>query len=136
MTVGGSGSRDGIAVNMGRGASYTFADSKLIGKKLDMATAVDVLANFLDLPVVNQTKLEGNYDFELPLSAEDYRTMLIRAGQKAGVPLPPQALKLLENASIASLYDAIDNAGLKMESRKEPLDVINVDEMKRQPTEN
>jgi uncharacterized protein (TIGR03435 family) len=136
VTVGGSGSRDGIAVNMGRGASYTFADNKLIGKKLDMTTAVDVLANFLDLPVVNQTKLEGNYDFELPLSADDYRTMLIRAGQKAGVPLPPQALKLLEGASIASLYDAIDNAGLKMESRKEPLDVINVDEIKRQPTEN
>jgi uncharacterized protein (TIGR03435 family) len=62
--------------------------------------------------------------------------MLIRAGQNAGVPLPPQALKLLEGASIASLYDAIDNVGLKMESRKEPLDVIHVDEMRRQPTEN
>lgn len=136
VTVGGSGSRDGIAVNMGRGASYTFADNKLIGKKLDMTTAVDVLANFVDLPVVNHTGLEGTYDFELAVTAEDYRTMLIRAGQKAGVPLPPQALKLLEGASIASLYDAIDHVGLKMESRKEPLDVINVDEIKRQPTEN
>lgn len=136
VTVGGSGSRDGIAVNMGRGASYTFTDNKLIGKKLDMSTAVDVLANFVDLPVVNRTNLEGNYDFEFAVTAEDYRTMLIRAGQKAGVPLPPQALKLLEAASIASLYDAIDRVGLKLESRKEPLDVINVDEMRRQPTEN
>ncbi len=29
VTVGGSGSRDGVAVNLGRGASYTFANNKL-----------------------------------------------------------------------------------------------------------
>jgi len=136
VTVGGSGSRDGISVNLGRGASYTFANNKFEAKKVNMATAVDLLAGFVDLPIVDQTGLEGYYDLALDVNADDYRIMLIRVGQKAGVPLPPQALKLLEGASTPSLFDAIDNAGLKLESRKVPLDVINVDEIRRQPTEN
>lgn len=136
VMVGGSGSRDGIAVNLGRGASYTFANNKLEGKKLSMDTLVDTLAGFVDLPVVNRTNLDGYYDISLELTPEDYRTMMIRAGLNNGVTLPPQALKLLETASNASLFDAIDRVGLKMESRKEPLNVINVDQLSKNATEN
>ncbi len=57
-----------------------------------MAILVDTLATYVDLPVVNQTSIEGYYDITLDLTAEDYRTMLIRAGINSGIAVPPRRL--------------------------------------------
>jgi uncharacterized protein (TIGR03435 family) len=101
-----------------------------------MLSLADSLARYLDRPVVDMTGLTGKYDFTLPLTAEDYRPLLIRSAINAGVSLPPEALRLLDGASDESLHSALHTVGLKLEPRKAPLEVLLIDQVKKVPTEN
>lgn len=136
VDIAATGSGQGVAVNLGGGASYTFANNKLEGKKLDLPTLVDTLENFMDRPMVDQSNLKGFYDVTLEITAEDYRVMLIRAAMANGIVLPPQAQRLIDGATTPSLFDAVEKQGLKLEPRRLPLDVIVVDQLSKTPTEN
>jgi uncharacterized protein (TIGR03435 family) len=131
-----NGGPGGVGVSLPGGASYAFGDNKFVGRKLTMQYTADTLSRFLDRPVVDMTGLKGKYDINIPLTEDDYRVMLIRAAISAGVELPPQALRLLDGASDASLYAGLKALGLKLETRKAPLPVIVVDSILRTPTEN
>jgi uncharacterized protein (TIGR03435 family) len=135
-TVSGSGSNQGVSVNLGQGSSYTFANNRFEATKLTMFQFAGNLERFVDRPIVDMTGLDGRYDFALDLTEEDYRIMLIRAGVNSGVTLPPAALRLLENGSPVSLFDALQKLGLKLDARKAPLDVLVIDEARKTPTEN
>jgi len=135
-TFTGTGSSQGISVNLGRGSSYTFSNNKFVAKGLTMEYLVGSLERFLDRPIVDMTNLRGRYDFVLNLTEEDYRTMLIQSAVAAGVVLPPQALRLLDGASPVSLFDAMQKVGLKLDARKAPLDLLVIDEARKTPTDN
>jgi len=94
------------------------------------------LERFVDRPIVDMTELKGTYDIVLEVTQEDYRAMLIRAGINAGVTLPPEALRLLDGASVSSLLDAIQKLGLKLDARKAPLDLLVIDDARKTPTDN
>jgi uncharacterized protein (TIGR03435 family) len=128
--------RDGADVNLGNGSSIAFGETSFEGKKLTMAMLVDQLGRFSDRPVVDMTGLTGNYDLKLEFTAEEFRAMKIRAAVAAGVNLPPQALRLLENTSDAPLLTAIQTLGLRLESRKAPVEVLVIDNCLKAPTEN
>lgn len=134
--VQAQGSAAGIGVNLPGGASYTFANNTFVGKKLTMFYLTDILTRFMDRPVVDMTGLTGKYDLKIQLAEEDYRTMLIRSAIAAGVALPPEALRLLDNPSDATLHAGLRAYGLKLEQRKAPLPVIAVDAISKTPTEN
>ncbi len=136
VDVAATGSGQGVAVNLGGGASYTFANNMLEGKKLDMPTLVDTLETYMDRPIVDQSNLKGYYDVTLEITPEDYRVMLIRAAMANGIVLPPQAQRLLDGATTPSLFDAIEKQGLKLDTRRFPLDLIVVDQISKSPTEN
>jgi uncharacterized protein (TIGR03435 family) len=95
-----------------------------------------MLTRFNDKPVVDMTGLTGTYDISLTFSPEDYQAMLIRSAIYAGVTLPPQALRALEGVSGDTLFAALQTVGLKLESRKAPLEVLVVDSVSKTPTEN
>ena len=133
----GGGSNQGVSINLGRGSSITFANNRFEAKRLNMDALASTLERFLDRPVVDKTALKGNYDLSLDLTAEDYRSMLIRSAVVAGVVLPPEVLRLIDGSPApASLFDALDKLGLKLVARKEPLDVLVVDRISKTPTEN
>ncbi len=134
--VTGSGSAQGVSVNLGQGSSYTFANNRFEGIKLTMMQFAGNLERFVDRPIVDMTGLDGRYDFGLDVTEDDYRLMLIRAGVNSGVTLPPAALRLLENGSPVSLFDALQKLGLKLDARKAPLDVLVIDEARKTPTDN
>jgi uncharacterized protein (TIGR03435 family) len=136
INITGGGNAQGISVNLGRGSSYTFANNKLDAKRLTMPALAGNLERFVDRPIVDMTGLTGSYDFALEVTLEDYRAMLIRAGVNAGAVLPPQALALLDNASLASLFEAMQKVGLKLDARKAPLDLLVIDDARKTPTEN
>jgi uncharacterized protein (TIGR03435 family) len=136
VNVSGSGSAQGISIDLGRGSSYTFANNKFEAKRLTMAALAGNLERFTDRPIVDMTDLKGTYNFTLEVTPEDYRTMLIRAGLNSGVSLPPQALRLLDGASISSLVDSAQKLGIKVDARKAPLDVLVVDDARKTPTDN
>ena len=132
----GGGSVAGVAVNLGHGASYTFVPNHFEAKKLTMALFATNLERFADRTIVDMTGLTGRYDLGFDINAEDYRPMLIRAAVYAGVKLPPDALRLLDNSSPAALADAVAQTGLKLEVRKAPLDVIVIDDALKTPVSN
>jgi uncharacterized protein (TIGR03435 family) len=133
----GAGSNQGVSVNLGQGASFTFANNKFEAKKLNMAAVAGTLERFLDRPIVDATDLSGRYDFSVPVTAEDYQAMLIRSAVVAGVILPPNVLRLIDGAPTpTSLFDGLEKVGLRLEPRKAPLDTIVVDSALKRPTEN
>jgi uncharacterized protein (TIGR03435 family) len=136
LSITGGGNAQGVSVNLGRGSSYTFGNNKFEGKRLTTAMIAGTLERFLDRPIVDMTDLKGAYDITLDVTQEDYRAMLIHAAVAAGVSLPPEALRLLDGASVPSLFEAVQKTGLKLDARKAPLDMIIVDEGRKTPTEN
>jgi uncharacterized protein (TIGR03435 family) len=131
-----TGGPQGVSVNYGHGASFTLADNKFVIKKLTLEEFASTLSRFADRTVVDMTNTPGRFDFTVEMTPEDYRAMLIRSAINAGVALPPQALQLIEGVSGESLVMALEKVGLKVESRKAPLDVLVVDSGSKTPTEN
>ena len=131
-----SGSAQGVSINFGRGSSYTFANNRFEAKKLTMANVARGLELYTDRPIIDMTDLTGTYDFTLEITAEDYQAMLIRAAVTAGLTLPPGALRMLDGATLPSLFDAMRKVGLKLIARKAPLDVLVIDEARKTPTDN
>ncbi len=86
------------------------------GKCVNMAAFADFLARRIDLPVLDMTQLRGYYDMKL-----DW----------------PEDPDSADNPSKPALRDAIEEQlGLKLESRKAPLEILVVDHIERIPTEN
>jgi len=87
--------------------------------------------------VVDMTGIKGNYDASLELSLAEIMSLARAAG--ANIPGAPQG-----GAGVASdptgggssLTDAVQSMGLKLESRKAPVDQFVVDHIEKTPTEN
>jgi uncharacterized protein (TIGR03435 family) len=132
----GGGSAAGVSVNLGHGSSWSFVPNRFEAKKLTMEQFAANLERFAARPIVDMTGLKGQYDLAFDVNPEDYQPMLIRSAVYAGVVLPPQALRLLDDTSSAALGDALQQTGLKLEPRKAPLDVLVVDDALKTPTAN
>jgi uncharacterized protein (TIGR03435 family) len=63
-----------------------------------------VLEIWSDRPIVDQTGLEGLFDFDMPL------------------PFPAGT-----DPNLPTLFTALDQIGLKLESRKMPVDILVID---------
>jgi len=131
-----TGTAAGVSVDLGGGSSYTFAQGKFTGHKLTAEQLARMIERYVDRPMVDMTGLTGRYDFSFTVSDEDAQVMMIHAATGAGMQLPPQVLQFAANGSVASLIDGFEQLGLKMESRKAPLDVVVVDGVSKTPSEN
>jgi uncharacterized protein (TIGR03435 family) len=137
VNVAGTGSAAGVSVDLGNGSYYSFLPpGKFEAKKMSMDMLARQIERYADRPIVDMTNLKGAYDINFTVTQEDYQVMLIRAALNGGMILPPQALQVMENGSIASLLDALQQLGLKMDARKAPLDVVAIDSISKTPTEN
>src|SRR5581483_10263253 len=114
----------------------SMGNNRIQAHKLPMIGFADMLARFVDRPVVDMTDMKGLYDFTVEFSPEDFHAMMIRGAVTAGVILPPEALRLLEGGPGDSMFGAIERLGLKVERRKAPLPVIVIDDASKTPSEN
>ena len=106
-----AGPRRGI--NAGRGT--------MLGEAASMADLVFKLSRLLDRPVVNNTALEGNFDFKLEWTPDS----------GPGTPDAP-----VETSFGPSLFTALQQQlGLRLEAAKGPMDVLVIDRADR-PSEN
>ena len=62
--------------------------------------------------------------------------MMLRSLVLRGTNLPPEAQKLLDASPPSALSDALQQVGLKLESRKAPLDTLVIDSALKTPTAN
>jgi len=113
--------------------------------KVPMTTLIQQLSQYVDRPVVDMTELKGNYQvaLDIPISA---LVNLARA-QGMNIPgLPPgfggggggagPADAASDPAAMNSIFKSMENLGLKLDPRKQPLDDIVVDHVEKNPTEN
>jgi uncharacterized protein (TIGR03435 family) len=128
--------RNGATYSLGGGSYFIASDKGFEGKRLSMWGLASMLTPLLEHPAIDMTGIKGFYDFVLSVSEQDRIAMGIRAAINAGVSLPPQALRALDNASGDSFIDALQKLGLTLVSSKANLDVIVVDAMQKTPTEN
>lgn len=117
-TIAASGSAAGVSVDLGKGAAFTFANNKMQVKRLPISRFADVLARFVDRPVVDMTNLTGIYDYDINVTEEDYRGMLIRSAITAGVVLQPEVQRLAMADIGESLASGLKALGLNLEARK------------------
>jgi uncharacterized protein (TIGR03435 family) len=92
------------------------------GHKMPLSRLCDILASALKTPVRDMTGLEGNYDFKL-----DMRPYLAQLQPAAGGGLD------LVGIAISALQEQL---GLKLESKKFPMEILVVDRMEKAPSEN
>jgi uncharacterized protein (TIGR03435 family) len=109
---------------------------------MTMASLAETITLLLDQPALDMTGLKGTYQFSMDLPSEGLTPLLRRSasarfgiyafGGASEVPVI-QAYASPASSSIAS---AISKLGLKLESGRMPIDVIVVDHVNRNPTEN
>ena len=105
--------------------------------KMTMEAFADMLSGFMERPVVDQTELKAKYQVALDISMEDLRA----AARKVGVAMPGVAPAVGAAAPEAadptsSLFNAVQQLGLKLEAKKAPVPTIVVDHIDKAPTEN
>ena len=108
--------------------------------KVTMAQFADMLTRFVDRPVVDMTELKGNYQAALELALADMLNMA-RAG---GIALPalgarggnPAQTPQASDPSSNSVFASLQQLGLRLDSRKSPVESIVVDHVEKTPTEN
>jgi uncharacterized protein (TIGR03435 family) len=115
-----------------------FSAGHLDFEKASMATFAEMLSNLLDHPVLDMTGLQGSYKFALDFSMDDLQMRMGPGGPGGGpgegirrdVPAPA------DGHPAPSIFTAIQQLGLRLESRKAPLEFLVVDDGNKIPTEN
>jgi len=104
---------------------------KIEANGMTMDSLARFLTDTLARPVANETALAGAYAFTLEYAAYEARggMQLLTTG-----PLPPNVTAATDPG--LSVMSSIQRLGLKLESRKVPLDVIVIDRIDKTPTSN
>ena len=96
-------------------------------KKMSMDGLADLLSRFMDRAIVDQTGLKSAYDLAIDFSPED-----LQVGSKAAGVVSPGG----DTSGPSSISTSLQTLGLKLESRKLPIDAIVVDHLEKLPTAN
>jgi uncharacterized protein (TIGR03435 family) len=122
-----------------RGALMLMMDSSGMHLKAPAVTLTnlcDAISRFTERPVLDMTNIQGQYDFDLVFMPETTHGMT-RMGPPpaaAGVDHSPDGSAPSEPG--ASVYEAVQRYGLKLEPRKAPMDILVIDHIEKTPTEN
>jgi uncharacterized protein (TIGR03435 family) len=112
---------------------------------MTMTKLAETLSQYVDRPVMNETNIDGKYDFSFDISTEDMRNvkmgggggMMVMARTMAGGGPAPQGAEAPANAPEGgSIFQSIQSYGLKLEPKKAPMDMIAIDSAEKTPTEN
>ena len=137
MVIQGGGQEGTVRAAMGQNGIH------LEMTKVTMASLVDTLSALVDKPVVDMTELTGKYQFTMDLPVEDLMLLAQKQAATLGLPLPTPPPGASANPADAAatpggsaVFSAIEKLGLKLDSRKAPVDMIVVDKLEKTPTEN
>jgi uncharacterized protein (TIGR03435 family) len=107
-------------------SSMELRPGQLSATSMSMKSLVPLLSRFVDRPVLDQTGLTGNYDFKLQWTLD--------AGLSSG--FGPGADASSSDSAGPSLFTAVqEQLGLKLESQKGPMEVLEIDHAEK-PSEN
>jgi uncharacterized protein (TIGR03435 family) len=131
----------------GGGMMMMISNGHVEARRATIPGFCDMLSNFLDRPVIDNTDIKGEYDITLDVSMEDMAGMRAMGGGARvavagpGGPAGPAVAHSAEGnpapeSSGASIFASVQQLGLKLEPRKSPMDFIVIDRAEKVPTEN
>jgi uncharacterized protein (TIGR03435 family) len=97
----------------------------------NMAGFGELLTKLLGRPVLDRTGLKGLYQIGFDIPAEDVQN-LARAIGAGPMTAPPPGT----DPGGSTMFQAVEDMGLKLVSAKDPVDLIIIDHAERKPTEN
>jgi uncharacterized protein (TIGR03435 family) len=115
---------------------------------MEMEATMDALAGqlsaLLGKPVVDMTELKGGYKVPLEMGLTDVMgvaqklggAMGMNLGAMGGGPGAGPAFAASDPAGGSSLKDSVQKLGLRLESRKLPIDVMVIDHIEKSATDN
>jgi uncharacterized protein (TIGR03435 family) len=125
LTVGKNGHK--LKENPVEGSpSFRSGQRNLTGNGATIKQMTDFLARVLRAPLIDRTGLTGRYDYYLDINA--YVTPEVQQGAKGG------ALPIEAPGIVASVLQ--EQLGLKLDSSKAPTEMVIVDRIEKEPTEN
>jgi uncharacterized protein (TIGR03435 family) len=92
-----------------------------------LLTLVGVTTRFTSKPIVDETGIEGQYDFTLTFVPEDLTSL---PGARTPQSPPPVS------DPVPFIADAVKQYGLRIETRKAPIEMFVVTHIEKTPTEN
>jgi uncharacterized protein (TIGR03435 family) len=100
--------------------------------RIELRTSMSTLADMftLDKPVVDSTGLTGPYAVVLALPTNDAKP-LMRSAMGMGIVGMSQ-----DRTDATALAQSLQKAGLKLEARRVPIEMVVVDHVEKKPTEN
>lgn len=113
------------------------AGMHLRAASMTLANLAEAISRFCERPVVDMTGVQGQYDFDLAFSPETVRGM--PGGRMMMAPPPGGGESQHSDAPsepAASIFDAVQSYGLKLEPRKAPLEMLVIDRIEKTPTAN
>jgi uncharacterized protein (TIGR03435 family) len=117
------------AVPCGRVTTF---DGHLLGEKIGIEQLIEPLSQLSGRIVLDKTNLTGKYDINVQYTPERRQLPASLTSSPADLPLAPQAA----DPSGPPLFTAIqDQLGLKLESKKEPVEIMVIDHIER-PSDN
>jgi uncharacterized protein (TIGR03435 family) len=156
VTMGKLGS---ATINMGEkgmvnyGMNPATQSLHMEGSMITMSGFADMLTQFMQMgggggrQIVDMTNLKGHYEVALDFGLADLLQMARSAGMDipvgagrgpgpAGAAAPSDAASDPGGGTASSVTQAVSALGLKLESRKAPVDQLIVDHLEKTPTEN
>jgi uncharacterized protein (TIGR03435 family) len=137
---GGPPAGNGMMMRMGPNGGH------IESKAVTVTRFAEMISRFMDRPVVDQTGIAGNYDFALDFSQEEMAGAMsqMRGTMMAGGMPPPGHVAPSASGPEGppnapeggSVFQSIQQYGLKLEPKKAPMDIITIDSAEKTPTEN
>jgi uncharacterized protein (TIGR03435 family) len=102
--------------------------------KMNTTGITELLARFVDHPVLDMTDLKGRYDLNVDIGLED----MLNLARSQGVSVPVRGAESghATDPGASSVFSAIQQYGLKLEPRRAPIDLLIIDHVEKTPTEN
>jgi uncharacterized protein (TIGR03435 family) len=92
---------------------------------------VGLMSRFTARPVVDMTRIEGQYDFRLTFARETAPL----GPPKLGASGEPNGSEVSAEPAV-SVFDAVKQYGLRLDARKAPLEMLTITHLEKTPTEN
>jgi uncharacterized protein (TIGR03435 family) len=118
-------------------------------QRMTLAAFADMLTPMVDRTVVDMTDLQGTYQLTFDVPLADLMAMAAKVGAMSGISMPtlPQGIgggstgggssaPSAADPTGASIFQSVQQMGLKLDGRQAPTDVIVVDHLEKTPTED
>jgi uncharacterized protein (TIGR03435 family) len=111
-------------------------------RKVPVSMLCDGLFRFVGRPIVDLTELKGDYNAALDISLADVIALQKSLGLSAGGGAPTgggadaRPADMASDSFGSSVVESLKKLGLKLESRKTPVDMIIIDKLEKNPTAN